>query len=114
MHDQVIIELDVICQLKEMSIKGNDEDSGDEGFLDEDKPRETVTFDELNAFVVQLKSLEFKISKLGWQYQAVTLAVRNEFDNLLSIYCKNEKNQLSRKQKEKVANQILITAFIDK
>jgi hypothetical protein len=48
-----------------MSIKGNNEDSGDEGFLDEDKPRETVTFDELNAFVVQLKSLEFKISKLG-------------------------------------------------
>jgi hypothetical protein len=33
--------------------------------LDEDKPREPVTFDEVNALVVQLKAHQVEISKLG-------------------------------------------------
>ena len=86
-----LMELDVLCQLKEMLIEGNDEYSKDEDFLEEEKPREPVTFDEVNALAVQLKSLQVKISKLGGQYHAVALAMSNEYDNLLSIYRKNEK-----------------------
>ena len=39
------MELDVLCELKETSIEGNDEDSEDESILDEGKPKEPVTFD---------------------------------------------------------------------
>ena len=35
-----------------MSIEGNDEDSNDEDFLEEDKPRKPVTFDEVNGLAV--------------------------------------------------------------
>ena len=80
--------------------------------MDEDKPREPGTFDEVNALAVQLKSLQIEISKLGGEYHAVALAMSNEYDNLLSIFRKNERKELSRKQK--AAHQTFITAFINK
>ena len=43
------MDLEVLCQLKEMSIERNDEDSEDEDFLEEDKPRKPVTFHEVNG-----------------------------------------------------------------
>ena len=49
-NDQ-LMDLEVLCQLKEMSIEGNDKGSEDDDFLEEDKPREPVTFDEVNALV---------------------------------------------------------------
>ena len=81
-------------------------------FLEEDKPREPVTFDEVNVLAVQLKSLQVQISQLGGEYHAVTLDMGTGYDNLLSIYCKNENIELSRKLK--AAHQTLITAFINK
>ena len=41
------MEMKLLCRLKEISIEGNVEDSEDEGILDEDKPREPVTSDEV-------------------------------------------------------------------
>jgi hypothetical protein len=107
-----LMDLEVLCQLKEMSIEGNDEDSEDEDFLEEDKPTKPVTFDEVNALAVQLKSLQVQISQLGGEYHAVALGVGTDYDNLLSIYRKNENRELSRKLK--AAHQTLITAFINK
>jgi hypothetical protein len=46
------LELEILCQLKEISIEGNDEDSEDEGILDEGKPKEPVTFDEVKSLAV--------------------------------------------------------------
>ncbi len=39
-----LMDLEVLCQLKEMSIEGNDEDSEDDDFLEEDKPTKPVTY----------------------------------------------------------------------
>ena len=107
-----LMDLEVLCQLKEMSIEGNDEGSEDEVFLEEDKPREPVTFDEVNALAVQLKSLQVQISQLGGEYHAVSVAIGNYYNDLLSIYCKNENRELSRKQK--ATHQTSITTFINK
>ena len=94
-----------------MSIEGNDKDSEDEDFLEEDKPTKQVTFDEINALAVQLKSLQVQISQLGGEYHAVALGIGTDYDNLLSIYRKNENRELSRKLK--AAHQTLIKAFIN-
>jgi len=107
-----LIDLEVLCQLKEMLIKGNDEGSEDEDFLEEDKPRKPVTFDEVNTLAVQLKSLQVQISQLGGEYHAAALAMGNYYDDLLSIYCNNENREISRKQK--ATHQTSITAFINK
>ena len=85
-----LMELDVLSQSKGMPIEGHDKDAEDDDSLKEDKPREQVSFDEVNALAVQLKSLQVKISKLGGEYHAVALAMSNEYDNILSIYYKNE------------------------
>jgi hypothetical protein len=64
--------------------------------LEEDKPREPVNSDDVNALAVQLKSLQVHIRQLGGEYHAVALAMVN-YDDLLSIYRKNENRELSRK-----------------
>jgi hypothetical protein len=77
-------------------------------FLEKDKPREPVDYDELNALAVQLKSLQVQISQLGGEYHAVVLTMGNDYVDLLSIYCTNENRELSRKQK--ATHQTSITA----
>ena len=60
--------------------------------MEEDKPKEPVTFDEVDNLAVQLKTLQVQIGALGGDYHAVSLAVSDAYDNLWSIYRKN-KNQ---------------------
>ena len=107
-----LMDLEVLCQLKEMSIEGNDEDLEDGEFLEEDKPTKPVTFDEVNALAVQLKYLQIEISKIGGEYHAVTLAVSDAYDDLSSIYCKNKNKEISKEQKASI--QASIKAFFKK
>ena len=79
-----LMDLEVLCKLKKASIED-----------EEDRPREPVTFDELNESAIQLKTLQVQIDALGGEYHAVTLAVSDAYDDLLSIYRKNKNKEKS-------------------
>jgi hypothetical protein len=66
--------------------------------LEEDKPREPVTFDEVNNLAIQLKTLQVRIGALGGEYHAVTLAMSEAYNDLLSVYkkTKTKKSQRNR------------------
>jgi hypothetical protein len=66
--------------LKKASIEDEEDDNK------EDRPREPVTFDELNELAIWLKTLQVQIDALGGEYHAVTLAVGDAYDAMLSIY----------------------------
>ncbi len=65
-----MMEVDVLCKLTDLSVQ----DEG-EGEVEEDEAinskRESVSFDEVNALAVQLKSLQLQASELGEDYHAV-------------------------------------------
>ena len=61
--------LEVLCNLKELSIE-NDKDNDEQDALEEDKPKEPVTFDEVNNLAIQLKTLQVQIGTLGGEYHA--------------------------------------------
>lgn len=84
----------------------------DVDFVEEDKPQEPGTFDEVHSLAVQSISLLVQISQFGGEDHAVTLDMGTDYDNLLSIYCKNKNIELSRKLK--AAHETLMAAFIDK
>jgi hypothetical protein len=80
-----LMDLEVLCNLKELAIENDNEND-----LEEDKPREPVTFDEVNNLAIQLKTLQVQIGALGGEYHAVTLAMSEACDDLLSVYRKNK------------------------
>jgi len=83
--DQVM-DLEVLCNLKELAIENDNENDEEEDALEEDKPREPVTFDEVNNLAIQLKTLQVQIGALGGEYHAVTLAMSEAYNDLLSVY----------------------------
>jgi hypothetical protein len=84
-----LTDLETLCKLKKASIEDEEDDSVKED-VSEDRPREPVTFDKLNEFTIQLKTLQVQIDALGGEYHAVTLAVGAAYDAMLSIYRKKQ------------------------
>ena len=82
-----LMDLEVLCNLKQVSLEDEEDDDGDD--LEEDKPRQPVTFDEVNNLAIQLKTLQVQIGALGGEYHAVTLAMSEAYNDLLSVYRKN-------------------------
>jgi hypothetical protein len=105
-----MMDLEVLCNLKQVSLEDDEDDDGDD--LEEDKPRQPVTFDEVNNLAIQLKTLQVQIDALGGEYHAATLAVSDAYDDLLSIYRKNKNKEISKKQKASI--QASIKAFFKK
>ena len=87
--------MEVLCNLKQLSIENDkdDDDNDDDDALEEDKPKEPVTFDEVNNLAIQLKTLQVQIGTLGGEYHAASLAVSDAYDNLWSIYRKKQKQR---------------------
>ena len=69
-----MMEVDVLCKLRDLSVQdeGEGEDEEDEVI---NSKKEPVAYDEVNALVVQLKSLQVQASELGNDYHAVYLAL---------------------------------------
>ena len=85
-----LMDLEVLCNLKELAIEKDNENDEEEDALDEDKPREPVIFDEVNNLTIQLKTPQVQIGALGGEYHAVTLAMSEAYDDLLSVYRKTK------------------------
>jgi hypothetical protein len=105
-----LMDLEVLCNLKQLSIENDNDD--EEDALEEDTRKEPVTFDEVNNLAVQLKTLQVQLGTLGGEYHAASLAVSDAYDNLWSIYRKNKNKEIAKKQK--VTNQTSIKAFFNK
>ena len=99
-----LMDLEVLCNLKELAIENDNEND-----LEEDKPREPVTFDEVNNLAIQLKTLQVQIGALGGKYHAVTLAMSEAYDDLLSVYRKNKtKNIKETEGRQSSINQSIL------
>jgi len=107
-----LMDLEVLCNLKQLSIENDKDNDDEEDALEDDTRKEPVTFDEVNNLAVQLKTLQVQIGALGGEYHAVSLAVSDAYDNLWSIYRKNKNKEISKKQK--ATNQTSIKAFLNK
>ena len=92
-----MMEVDVLCKLSDLSVKdeGEGEDEEDEAI---NSKREPVSFDEVNALAVQLKSLQVQASELGKDYHAVYLALGNASNSIWSIYHKQQNTKKAKKQ----------------
>ena len=73
-----------------------------EGEVEEDEEinskRESVSFDEVNALAVQLKSLQVQASELGKDYLSVYLALGDASNSIWSIYHKQQNIKKAKKQ----------------
>ena len=107
-----LMDLEVLCNLNQLSIENNKDNDEEEDALEEDTHKEPVTFDEVNNLAVQLKTLQVQIGTLGGEYHAASLVVSDAYDNLWSIYRKNKNKEISKKQK--ATNQTSIKAFFSK
>ena len=65
-----LMDLEVICNLNQLSIENNKDNDEEEDALEEDTHKEPVTFDEVNNLAVQLKTLQVLIGTLGGEYHA--------------------------------------------
>ena len=77
-----LMDLEVLCNLKQLSIENDKHNDDEEDALEEDTRKEPVTFDEVNNLAVQLKTLQVQIGTLGGEYHAASLAVSDAYDNL--------------------------------
>ncbi len=93
-----LMDLEVLCNLKQLSIENDKDNDEEEDALEEDTHKEPVTFDEVNNLAVQLKTLQVQLGTLGGEYHAASLAVIDAYDNLWSIYRKNKNKEISKKQ----------------
>ena len=109
-----LMDLEVICNLNQLSIENNKDNDEEEDALEEDKRKEPVTFDEVNNLAVQLRNLQVQIGTLGGEYHAASLAVSDANDNLWSIYHKNKNKDKEISKKQKATNQTSIKAFFNK
>jgi hypothetical protein len=75
------MDLEVLCNLKQLSIENDKNNDDEEDALEEDKPKGPVTFDEVNNLAIQLKTLQVQIGTLGGEYHAASLAVSDAYDN---------------------------------
>ena len=78
-----------------MQDEGEEEEKEDEAI---NSKREPVSFDEVNALVVQLKSLQVQAIELGKEYHAVYLALGDVSNSICSIYCKHQNIKKAKKQ----------------
>jgi hypothetical protein len=69
-----------------------------------------VTFEEVNGFTAQLKSLQVQAHELCGEYHAAALAFNDASDHLWSVYCKNYSAKVAKKQNK--ARQSSMSAFI--
>ena len=92
------MEVDVLCKLRDLSVQdeGEGEDEEDEAI---NSKREPVSFDEVNALVVQLKSLQVQASERGKDYHTVYLALGDVSNSIWSIYCKHQNIKKAKKQR---------------
>ena len=92
-----MMEVDVLCKLKDLSLQdeGEGEDEEDEAI---NSKREPVSFDEVNALAVQLKSLQVQASELGKDYHVVHLALGDASNSIWSIYHKQQNIKRAKKQ----------------
>jgi hypothetical protein len=65
-----LMDWEVLCNLKQLSIENVKDNDDEEDALEEDKRKEPVTFDEVNNLAVQLKTLQVQIGTLGGEYHA--------------------------------------------
>ncbi len=94
-----LMDLEVLCNLKQLSIENDKDNDDEEDALEEDTRKEPVTFDEVNNLAVQLKTLQVQIGTLGGEYHAASLAVSDAYDNLWSIYRKNKTKKYQRNRR---------------
>ena len=72
--------------------------------------REPVSFDEVNALVVQLKSLQVQASELGKDYHTVYLALGDASNTIWSIYRKQR--NIKKEKKQSTAKQTSMQHFL--
>ena len=91
-----MMEVDVLCKLSDLSVKdeGEGEDEEDEAI---NSKRESVSFDEVNALAVQLKSLQVQASELGEDCHTVYLALGDASNSIWSIYRKQQNIKKAKK-----------------
>ena len=95
--DQInkMIEVYVLCKLRELEVDNKDED------VDvEEEPcnsREPVTIEAVNGLVAQLKSLQVQASEIGGECHAAALALKDTSDHLWSAYYKNHNSKVAKK-----------------
>ena len=106
-----MMEVDVLCKLSNLSVKdeGEGEDEEDEAI---NSKREPVSFDDVNAIAVQLKSLQVQASELGKDYHAVHLALGDASNSIWSIYCKHQ--NIKKAKKQSTAKQTSMKHFLKK
>ena len=74
-----LMDLEVLCNLKQLSIENDKDNDDEEDAVEEDTRREPVTFNESNELAIQLKTLQVQIDALGGEYHEVTLAVGDAY-----------------------------------
>ncbi len=92
-----------------MQHEGEGEDEEDGAI---NSKREPVSFDEVNALVVQLKSLQVQAIELGKEYHAVYLALGDASNSIWSIYCKHQ--NIKKAKKQSTAKQTSMKHFLKK
>ena len=114
---EALIDLDVIYNLKQPeNDNDNDKDKDEPEDKAAEKPKATITTEDLNQLATQLKTLSINIAELGENFGLVSTGVSDAEDDLRRVFRKmnNAKNSDESKKLAMSGRQSNVMAFMNK